>query len=279
MQEQAPPTVAEDTEPTVTDVQADGDGDAAETQPDSIDSLLERYDPEQLLSNPKLSAIVQERTKAEAQKAEDRARNRMLAESRRKYGDPNLVREQARAILKESGLDELTRSQEDRLNTLVATFEQQAAQKVAGEIPGVFFGNYKLPQDVLEAYQDRIAEADYDGAFQALVDGAVSLKTSTIESEFEKRVESEVKKRVDAELKSSGTKGVQLPAGSRGQPASSVGRALTTAEIDALPASVWRKLPDEVKDEIKANVVAADKERGAQTVDLPRLQQLASLAK
>lgn len=280
MQEQAPPTPTEAEEPTATEGQVDGDGDAAgETQADSIDSLLERFNPEQLVSHPKLSEIVKSTVESEVKKAEDRTRNRMMAESRRRYGDPQVVRDSAKAILREAGLDgDLTRSQEDRLNNLIATFEQQSAQKVANEIPGVFFGNYKLPQDVLDSYSDHVADGDYDGAFKALVDGAVALSTSRLEADFEKRVEARAKEIAKAELNRPSDP-AKLPSTSRGGVPASTSRSLTTAEIDKLPSSVWVKLPQEVKDEIKANAVEADRERGAQTVDLNRLQSLASMAR
>lgn len=273
-EEQAPPTETVDEEPTETGVSDDGDGDAGESP--SIDDLLERFKPEEVTSHPSIQAAIA----AEVQKAEDRTRNRMVAESRRRYGDPKVVGDNARAILKESGIDDLTRSQEDRLNTLIATFEQQAASKVASEIPGVFFKSYKLPQDTLETYQDHIAAGDYDSAFQALIDGAVSLKTSSLEGDFEKRVKVAAKELAKAELNAGGgTSGTQLPSTSRGSAASRIEQSLTTAEIEKMPYSRWKALPDEVKQTITANVATADRERGAQTVDMARLERLASLAK
>ena len=69
-----------------------------------------------------------------------------------------------------------------------------------------------------------------------------------------------------------------IPVTSRGSATSNTGTSLTTAEIEKMPSSVWVKLPDEVKAAITTNVTAADAERGSETLDGSRLEQVAALA-
>lgn len=271
---QVAPTGAGDGEPTETEVTNEGDAEPAETP--SIDDLLARYKPEEVTSHPSIQAAIA----VEVQKAEDRTRNKVAAESRRKYGDPAVVQQIAVAILKESDPDlELTRSQVDRLSTLTATFEQQAVAKVMGEIPRVFLGGFKFPAETLEKYQEQTADSDFDGAFQTLIDGAVAQKAAALEASVEKRVKDGIKAGVKAELEANGPEGARLPSTSKGSTASPVAYELTTAEIEALPYAAWKSLPKETQDLITVNASKADRARGKETVDVDRVRRLMAMSK
>jgi hypothetical protein len=269
---QIAPTDVDDGEPTETEVIPEGD---AEPDTPSIDDLLERFKPEEVISHPSVKAEIAKTVQVEV----DRARNREAASNRRKFGDPEVVKQFASSILKESGIDELSRSQSDRLNSLVSTFEQQAVTKLAGEIPRVFLGSYKLNQDTLEKYAEQVADSDLDGAFQTLIDGAVAQKTAALEADFDKRLKAGIKAGVKAELEVTGPTGTKLPSTSKGSPTSNASYELTTAEIAAFPYSAWKDLPADVKSTIEANASKADRERGKETVDVGKLQRLVAVTK
>lgn len=256
---------------------ADGEVEAAESQP-SLSDLLSSPDAlQEALSHP---AVAAELTRAK-EVAENTGRQKAAAEARKQYGNPEMVESAFLAIAAEAGLekDSITRSMRDRANTLVSTAQQAAGDVIAAEIPKVFFATYDLPQATLAEYTERIAGSDYDGAFQALVDGAVSQKSEVLEADFDKRVKAAASEMAKAELDAASGNGTNpIPATTRGNTTSNTGTSLTTAEIAKMPYPVWSKLPAEVKATIEANAEAADTERGADTIDASRLEQVAGLA-
>ncbi len=256
---------------------AEAEVEVAESQP-SVGDLLSS--PEALAEALALPAVQEHMAKA-AEVAENAGKQKATAEARRQYGNPEVIENALLGILEEAGLDKssITRSMRDRANTVASLGRQAAGDELAEEIPRVFFSAYDLPQDTLSAYSEKIAGRDYDGAFQALVDGAVSQKSEVQEKDFDKRVKAAASEMAKAELAAaSGNGTTPIPATTRGTPTSNTSMSLTTAEIERMSASSWKKLSGEAKAQIEANVVAADAERGETTVDLGRLEQVTSLA-
>ncbi len=256
---------------------AEAEVEVAESQT-SVSDLLST--PEALAEALALPAV-QEHMADAAKVSENAGRQKAAAEARRQYGNPEVVESALLGIASEAGLeaDSITRSMKDRANTLFSTARQAAGDELAEEIPRVFFSAYELPQDTLSAYSEKIAGRDYDGAFQALVDGAVSQKSDALEADFDKRVKAAASEMAKAELEAaSGNGTTALPATTRGTSTSNTAMSLTSAEIERMPASSWKKLSDEAKAQLEANVSAADAERGATTVDTGRLEQVTSLA-
>ncbi len=256
---------------------AEAEVEVAESQT-SVSDLLST--PEALAEALALPAV-QEHMAAQALVSENSGKQKAAAEARRQYGNPEVVENALLGIASEAGLeaDSITRSMKDRANTLFSTARQAAGDELAEEIPRVFFSAYDLPQDTLSAYSEKIAGRDYDGAFQALVDGAVSQKDSAREADFDKRVKAAASEMAKAELEAaSGNGTTSLPATTRGTSTSNTNMSLTSAEIARMPASSWKKLSDEAKAQLEANVSAADAERGAATIDAGRLAQVTSLA-
>lgn len=256
---------------------AEAEVEVAESQ-SSVSDLLSS--PEALAEALALPAV-QEHMAEAARVAENTGKQKAAAEARRQYGNPEVVENTMLSILEDAGLekDSITRSMRDKANTLFSTAQRAAADEFADELPRHFFSAYELPQETLSVYQEKLAGRDWDGAFQALVDGAVSQKDSAREADFDKRVKAAASEMAKAELDAaSGNGTTPIPATTRGTPTSNTNTSLTTAEIDRMPASAWKRLSDEAKAQIEANVVAADAERGATTVDLGRLEQVTSLA-
>lgn len=245
--------------------------------PPSLAEQITDANLDEVLGSPSVQARL-EREKADAV---NRAKQQQIAEARRNYGKPEVVQQAAAAVLQDSGVDpqNLTRSQTDRLNTIWVTSRQAAAEQIAEDIPQAFFDSFELPQDTIGGYLDQMRSGDTDAAIKTLVDGAVALKDVEREAAFDQRVKDETDKRVKQELKAARENGgPALPSTTRGTRATNTALALTTTEIERLPASIWTKLPDETKQTIGANVQAADAERGADTVDVTRLQRVAELA-
>ena len=255
---------------------AEAEVEATESQA-SVGDLLSS--PEALAEAMALPAVQAEMAKA-AGVAENAGKQKAAAEARRAYGNPEVVESALLGILTEAGLesDSISRSMRDRANTLFSTARQAAGDELAEEIPRVFFSAYELPQDTLAAYSEKIAGKDYDGAFQALVDGAVSQKDSAREADFDKRVKAAASEMAKAELEAANGNGTTaIPATTRGNTTSNTGLSLTSAELDATPASVWVKLSDEQKAELTKNIGAANQERGDQTLDASKVEQVRSL--
>ena len=251
--------------------------EVAESQPSLADLLSSPDTFKEAMAHP---AVQAEFTKAK-EVAENAGKQKSAAAARKQFGNPEVVENAFLAIVTEAGLekDSITRSMRDRANTIFSTARQAAGDEIAAEMPKTFFAAYELPQATLAEYTEKIAGSDYDGAFQALVDGAVSLKGSALEADFDKRVKAAASEMAKAELDAaSGNGTTPIPVTSRGAATSNVGLSLTSNELEAVPPSVWVKLSDETKEQIYAGVAAADQERGKDTVDTHRMEQVAGLA-
>lgn len=256
---------------------AEAEVEAAESQPSLADLLSSPDTFKEAMAHP---AVVAELTKAK-EVAENAGKQKAAAAARKQFGNPEVVENALLGIVAEAGLekDSITRSMRDRANTLFSTARQAAGDEIAAEIPKVLFATYELSQATLAEYTEKAAGSDYTGAVQALVDGAVSLRETALEADFDKRVKVTASEMAKAELDAASENGTTpIPVTSRGSATSNTGTSLTTAEIEKMPSSVWVKLPDEVKAAITTNVMAADAERGSETLDGSRLEQVAALA-
>lgn len=215
-------------------------------------------------------------------KAQDSARNKLLAEQRRNFTNPEVVERALLGIMTDGGLDPqaITRSMRDKAGTLYSTASQAVRDLYLNEIPTSFLGNYDFEPATLVDYNQKFNGGDPDGAFKLLIDNAVSQTLKASEADFEKRVKDEVDARVNSENGASGTNGqVRPPTTPKGTPAGSTTFSLTTEEIARMPASSWRGLATDAKDALKANVAAADAERGKETYDANRVLQVEATIK
>lgn len=266
----------EPVEPVVEESLEAPDDSEADPKP-SLAELITEETLSEVLEHPSVLEAIAEANR----RAEQSARNKIQSEQRRSL-NPQVVTQMTTAILQEAGLDPqtLTRSQHDRLNNTYATVQHAAAEMLAEEIPQAFFSSYELSDSVRADYLQAINAGETDRAMQTLVDGAVALKLAPIEAANEKRIETEVDKRVKQGLEAANQNGgPNLPVGSSGQRTGNVGLQLTSAELDAVPGSVWTKLTPEVKAQIKANIRGADESRGRETLDSNRVGQVAALAR
>lgn len=211
------------------------------------------------------------------EKAQDSARNKLLAEQRRNFANPELVEQTMLGIMTDAGVDpaSITRSMRDRAGTLYSTAAQAVRELFLNEIPTSFLGQYDFEPATLVEYNQKFNGGDPDGAFKLLIDNAVSQTLSASEAGFEKRVKDEVDARVNSENGASGSNGqVRPPSTVRGTPAGQAVFSLTTTEIARMPSSTWVGLPADVKAALTANVASADAERGREDYDGNRLVEL-----
>lgn len=257
----------------------DGGEDAEEPAAPSLTDQITAESLTQVLEHP----LVKEHLGSEYRKVEDRTKNRMIAEQRRRFTDPAVVEETFGALLREAGVDlnGIPRGVRDKAQTLVSTVSAAAAQQLAEAIPDFLFRDYKLDQESIGKYQEAVRGNDTDSAIRALVDGAVASLDQARAATFEQRVKAEVEKRVKDELGEvrPGKQPVKVPTATRGTGPTNTTVSLTTAEIEKMPPDVWRALPAETKALIRANVGEADRTRGAQTVNEAELERVTALAK
>jgi hypothetical protein len=261
-------------EPEQSSFEATDEGETTDPTP-SLAELINDDNLEEVLKSEAVQKTLAQRERA----AMDRAEAKLRSEQRKAL-NPDVVTQAAAQVLSDAGIDasNLTRSQRDRLTNLYGNVRQAAAEQLAEEIPKAFWSNYELPGEVISGYHEAISQGDVDRAIQTLVDGAVSQKTAAYEAAAEKRVKTEVEKRVKQELEAAREGGpVSLPNTSKGSRPSNTSAMLTTAEIERMPYSTWKNLPNEVRTAIEANVGKADAERGKETVDPSRLERVAGL--
>ena len=244
----------------------------------SISDLLNEESADEAFQSP----AIQKRVQEQVRRAEQRSKDRTLADQRRRFNDPAVVKQEMNNILQAAGveaslLDEATL---DRgAQNLSAAIGQASADKIAAEIPGAFLGNYKYTEDMLSEYHEHLAGGRPDEAFQVLIDGAVVAKGNVLETAFEDRVQDAAKKQAQAELNAaSGNGTTSIPATTKGNSSPNTGASLTTAELQQLSSNAWTKLSEDTKATIYANVAGADAERGSDTVDATRIAEVAALA-
>lgn len=244
----------------------------------SISDLLNEESADEAFQSP----AIQKRVQEQVRRAEQRSKDRTLADQRRRFNDPAVVKQEMHNILQAAGveaslLDEATL---DRgAQNLSAAIGQASADKIAAEIPGAFLGNYKYTEEMLSEYHEHLAGGRPDEAFQVLIDGAVVAKGSALETAFADRVQDAAKKQAQAELNAaSGNGTTSIPATTRGNTSPNTGASLTTAELDAVLPSIWVRLPEELRLTLYANTVRADAERGSGTVDEARVGDVVALA-
>jgi hypothetical protein len=243
------------------------------SEPQSLEALLaERSDLREHIAKAEGDA---------AQTGENRGKQRLRAEQRRQYRDPDAAASALLEIAKDGfSTGEVTQSMKDRANTLIAVAAQATADRIGEEIPTFFMNDVQYAQDTLTAYQEQIASGDTDGALKTLFEGALALKQSALESGFDQRVETAAKELAKKELDAASENGTQpIPATTRGNATTNTGLSLTTAELKLFPSAKWRGLDDEVKTQIYSAVGQADKERGEESVDIGRVERIAALAK
>jgi len=244
----------------------------------SLSDLLNSDTADEAFLNP----LIQSRVQEQVRRAEQRSKDRTLADQRRRFADPEVVAAEMRNVLQRAGADE-TILDADLLRrgaqNLGAAMRDAAADGLASEIPGFFFSNYKYSEDALAEYHEHLAAGRPDDAFGTLINGAVAQKDTEREESFDARVKTagaEVAKKELEAVSENGT--APIPATTRGNAASNTRVSLTSAEIARLPGGIWKRLPDDVKTQIEASVSEADTTRGSEVIDMSRLERVAGLA-
>lgn len=259
------PSAEEVTEPTETPDPSPSDVDSP-----SIDTLIAERG-EELLS----SEAVKELISKEVEKAQDSARNKLLAEQRRNFTQPEIVQDALLGIVSDAGLDpaNISRSMRDKANTLYSTAATAAVELVNEELPGAVLPEYDFDKETMAKYAEHQRSGQTLDAWKTLIEAAVATQIPS-EEEIARRVKVGIDEGMKAEQETASTNGVTPPATTKAGPTTSQPYQLTTAEIGVMPASVWRSLPADVKTAIKANVTDADRERGESDIDMSRLQAI-----
>lgn len=269
--------------------------DEPSSEPEGVEGSSESPEPEEAVESPSLAEqitddnvdevlsnpAVQAHLERERAEAVNRAKQQEIAETRRQYSDPAVVRQAALGILADSGVDggNLTQSAETKLNTLISSSRAATAEALATQYTSFLAGEYEVPGDLVSAAHERIQAKDLDGGLRTVVDGAVAAAEARLKADFDARVDDEVDKRVKQELEAAGESGpLNLPSTTKGSRANNSAVSLTTAEISALPYAAWKSLSPDIQGQIQANAEQADRERGAETVDVSRVQRVVGLA-
>lgn len=263
-----------------TDQSKAGDSGAAEevAAVPTLSSLLNEESADEAFQNP----AIQKRVQEQVRRAEQRSKDRTLADQRRRFNDPEIVKQEMTKILQTAGVE--VSSLDDAVlgrgaQNLSSAIGQASADKIAGEIPGAFLGKYTYTPEMLADYHEHLAAGRPDEAFQVLIDGAVTAKETTFEAAFDDRVQDAAKKQAQAELNAASETGTApIPATTRGNSSPNTGASLTTSELGKLSDNAWMRLSEETKATIYTNVAAADAERGSETVDTNRIAEVAALA-